>query len=164
MYLVPEQFKPKINNWLCGSIIRSSHGWVYVIGRYQEAKRAVASVVTEAKTWVWKEFFRTLNGLKEVLVNRQTTHKGKAGFGSGSVQQRRRTAIPSGDIGVWCKQWWKQTFGEILSPYQNAQQTGPVVPIFKKREWRVCSNYQGIILFSLPWKRKRRLQLVLTFI
>lgn len=33
---------------------------------------------------------------------------------------------------------------ELLSPYQTGQQTGPVVPIFKKSEWRVCSNYQGI--------------------
>ncbi|TWW64209.1 hypothetical protein D4764_03G0012170 [Takifugu flavidus] len=29
-------------------------------------------------------------------------------------------------------------------------QTGVVVPLFKKGEWRVCSNYRGIPLLSLP--------------
>jgi len=31
-------------------------------------------------------------------------------------------------------------------------QTGVVVPIFKKGDWRVCSNYRGITLLSLPRK------------
>ncbi len=31
-------------------------------------------------------------------------------------------------------------------------QTGMVVPIFRKREKRVCFNYQGITLLSLPVK------------
>ncbi|KAK3525692.1 hypothetical protein QTP70_005846 [Hemibagrus guttatus] len=30
--------------------------------------------------------------------------------------------------------------------------TGVVVPIFKKGDWRVCSNYRGITLLSLPGK------------
>jgi len=43
--------------------------------------------------------------------------------------------------------------------------TGMVVPIFKKGDQRVCSNYQGITLFSLPGKGharelERRLQLI----
>jgi len=31
-------------------------------------------------------------------------------------------------------------------------QTGVVFPIFKKGDWRVCSNYRGIPLLSLPGK------------
>ena len=31
-------------------------------------------------------------------------------------------------------------------------QTGVVVPIFKKGDQRVCSNYRGITLLSLPGK------------
>ncbi len=31
-------------------------------------------------------------------------------------------------------------------------QTGVVVPIFKKGDWRVCSSYRGITLLSLPGK------------
>ena len=31
-------------------------------------------------------------------------------------------------------------------------QTGVVVPLFKKRDQRVCSNYRGITLLSLPGK------------
>ena len=33
-----------------------------------------------------------------------------------------------------------------------AWQTGVVVPIFKKGDRRVCSNYRGITLLSLPGK------------
>ena len=29
-------------------------------------------------------------------------------------------------------------------------QTGVVVPLFKKRDWRVCSSYTGITVLSLP--------------
>lgn len=35
-------------------------------------------------------------------------------------------------------------------------QTGLVVPIFKKGDWRVCSNYWGITLLSLPGKAYAR--------
>ncbi|KAK3545682.1 hypothetical protein QTP70_010761 [Hemibagrus guttatus] len=31
-------------------------------------------------------------------------------------------------------------------------ETGVVVPLFKKGDWRVCSNYRGITLLSLPGK------------
>ncbi|XDV32946.1 hypothetical protein PO909_003592 [Leuciscus waleckii] len=31
-------------------------------------------------------------------------------------------------------------------------QTGVVVPLYKKGDWRVCSNYRGITLLSLPGK------------
>uniref|UniRef100_A0A8C9TUR8 Reverse transcriptase domain-containing protein n=1 Tax=Scleropages formosus TaxID=113540 RepID=A0A8C9TUR8_SCLFO len=31
-------------------------------------------------------------------------------------------------------------------------QTGVVVPLFKKGDWRLCSNYRGITLLSLPGK------------
>lgn len=34
--------------------------------------------------------------------------------------------------------------------------TGVVVLIFKKGDRRVCSNYRGITLFSLPWKAYAR--------
>ena len=31
-------------------------------------------------------------------------------------------------------------------------QIGVVIPLFKKGDWRVCSNYRGITLLSLPGK------------
>ena len=37
-------------------------------------------------------------------------------------------------------------------------QTGEVVPIFKKGDQRVCSNYRGITLLSLPRKVYSRVQ------
>ena len=44
-------------------------------------------------------------------------------------------------------------------------QTGVVVPIFKKGEWRVCSNYSRITLLSQPERvysrvLERRLRLI----
>ncbi|KAI3354213.1 hypothetical protein L3Q82_018753 [Scortum barcoo] len=35
-------------------------------------------------------------------------------------------------------------------------QTGVVVPLFKKGDRRVCSNYRGITLLSLPWEGLRQ--------
>ncbi|KAK3522624.1 hypothetical protein QTP86_028195 [Hemibagrus guttatus] len=41
--------------------------------------------------------------------------------------------------------WWSGTV-----PLDWA--TGVVIPLFKKGDWRVCSNYRGITLLSLPGK------------
>jgi len=64
---------------------------------YREAKRAVASVVTEAKTRVWEEFgeamekdFRSASRRFWQTVRR--LRKGKQG--SGCAQSGRRTAAP----------------------------------------------------------------------
>ena len=39
-----------------------------------------------------------------------------------------------------------------LGPVPLDWQTGVVVPLFKKGDRRVCSNYRGITLLSLPGK------------
>jgi len=64
-------------------------------GRYREVRRAAASAIAEAKTWVWEEFGEAME--KDfrlgVLANRPATQEGKAGLGSGHAQSGR-TADP----------------------------------------------------------------------
>ncbi|KAK3540137.1 hypothetical protein QTP70_026880 [Hemibagrus guttatus] len=68
---------------------------------------------------------------------------------------------------------WKEYFEDLLNPTDTPSveepeakdssawqsgtvpldwATGVVIPLFKKGDWRVCSNYRGITLLSLPGK------------
>ncbi|KAK3515797.1 hypothetical protein QTP70_032936 [Hemibagrus guttatus] len=89
---------------------------------YRQTKRTAAGVVLEAKTRVWEEF-------GEAMEEDYRTASGK--FWQ-TVRRLRRA-------------WWSGTV-----PLDWA--TGVVVPLFKKGDQRVCSNYSGITLLSLPGK------------
>jgi len=94
--------------------------------------------------------------LNEVLANRPTAQEWKAGSTPGCSQQGGELLTWTGDI----TGRWKEHFEELLNP---DWQTGIVVPLFKKGDRRVCSNYCGITLLSLPGKvyarvLKRRLR------
>ncbi|KAI3364214.1 hypothetical protein L3Q82_011023 [Scortum barcoo] len=104
------------------------------VDRYRQAKQATqpGRPVLEAKTRVWEE----LGG------------RGKAP----GVDEIRPEYLKSLDVvGLsWltrlCNIAWR------LGTVPLEWQTGVVVPLFKKGDRRVCSNYRGITLLSLPGK------------
>ncbi|KAK3561732.1 hypothetical protein QTP86_012988 [Hemibagrus guttatus] len=89
---------------------------------YRQAKRTTAVVVWEAKFRVWEEF-------GEAMEKDYQMASGKFW----QTVRRLRRAWRSGTVPL---DWT----------------TGVVVPHFKKGDWRVCSNYRGITLLSLPGK------------
>ncbi|KAI3371645.1 hypothetical protein L3Q82_024214 [Scortum barcoo] len=100
------------------------------VDRYRQAKQAAARTVLEAKTRVWEEFVARRLGVDEI----------------------RPEYLKSLDVvGLsWltrlCNIAWR------LGTVPLVWQTGVVVPLFKKGDRRVCSNYRGITLLSLPGK------------
>ncbi|KAI3369576.1 hypothetical protein L3Q82_024385 [Scortum barcoo] len=99
------------------------------IDRYRQAKQAAARTVLEAKTRVWEEFGEAMeedyrSASKEILANRPAPQKGEAVLCQHCLQ---------------CRCLW-------------SGKPGVVVPLFKKGDRRVCSNYRGITLLSLPGK------------
>ncbi|KAI3364645.1 hypothetical protein L3Q82_011429 [Scortum barcoo] len=130
------------------------------------SKLAAARTVLEAKTRVWEEFGEAAmeedyrSAFEEILANRPAPQKGEAvlcqhclqcGWGAVDLDwghcrtveeilrgspQSHLTCLPclwSGKLG-----WWS------------------LLPLFKKGDRRVCSNYRGITLLSLPGKVSRQ--------
>ncbi|TKS65417.1 Craniofacial development protein 2 p97 bucentaur protein [Collichthys lucidus] len=133
---------------------------------YRHAKRNAASAVAEAKTRAWEEFgeamesdFRTasrrfwttirrLRRGKQCTVNTVFSGDGVLLTSTGDVMGR-----------------WREYFEDLLNPTSTSSpvvvspisgaevaETGVVVPLFKKGDRRMCSNYRGITLLSLPGK------------
>ncbi|KAI3362912.1 hypothetical protein L3Q82_011508, partial [Scortum barcoo] len=144
-----------------------------LIDRYRQAKQATARTVLEAKTRVWEEFGEAMEedyrsvGLEEILANRPAPQKGEApkvtevvrkllGGKAPGVDEIRPEYLKSLDVvGLsWltrlCNIAWR------LGTVPLEWQTGVVVPLFKKGDRRVCSNYRGITLLSLPGKVSRQ--------
>ncbi|KAK3564144.1 hypothetical protein QTP86_008500 [Hemibagrus guttatus] len=148
---------------------------------YRQAKRTTAVVVSEAKTRVWEEFgeamekdYRTASGKFWQTIRRLRREEPEAGDSEVDsfitqaevtevVQQLLGGKAPGVDeirpeylksldvVGLsWltclCNIAWRS--GTV--PLDWA--TGVVVPLFKKGDRRVCSNYRGITLLSLPGK------------
>ncbi|KAK3517712.1 hypothetical protein QTP70_016085 [Hemibagrus guttatus] len=148
---------------------------------YRQAKQTTAVVVSEAKTRVWEEFgeamkkdYRTASGKFWQTVRRLRREEPEAEDSEVDsfitqaevteiVQQLLGGKAPGVDeihpeylksldvVGLsWLTRlcniaWWSGTV-----PLDWA--TGVVVPLFKKGDRRVCSNYRGITLLSLPGK------------
>ncbi|KAK3571245.1 hypothetical protein QTP86_005959 [Hemibagrus guttatus] len=148
---------------------------------YRQAKRTAARLVSEAKTRVWEEFgeamekdYRTASGKfwQTVQCLRREEPEAKDSEVDSFITQAEVTEVvqqllggkvPGVDeirseylksldvVGLsWLTRfcniaWWSETV-----PLDWA--TGVVVPLFKKGDRRVCSNYRGITLLSLPGK------------
>ncbi|KAK0140999.1 hypothetical protein N1851_021987 [Merluccius polli] len=90
----------------------------------------------------------------------QRLRKGKQGLAQAVFSRGGELLTRTGDI----VGRWKEHFEELLNPTNLFSvtwmsgtvpvewQTGVVVPIFKKGDRSVCSNYKGITLLSLPGK------------
>ncbi|TWW57341.1 hypothetical protein D4764_07G0000600 [Takifugu flavidus] len=118
--------------------------------RYRQAKWSAATAVAEAKTraWEvfgedrWKEYF-------EDLLNPTNTPSSEEGPGVDEIRPEFLKALDV--VGLsWltrlCSIAW--TSGAVPLDWQ----TGVVVPLFKRGDRRLCSNYRGLTLLSLPGK------------
>ncbi|KAK3523520.1 hypothetical protein QTP70_001888 [Hemibagrus guttatus] len=148
---------------------------------YWQAKRTTAAVVSEAKTRAWEEFgeamekdYRTASGKFWQTVRRLRRKEPEAedsevdsfitqaevtevvqqllGGKAPGVDEIRPEYLKSLDVVElsWltrlCNIAWRS--GTVPLDWV----TGVVVPLFKKGDRRVCSNYRGITLLSLPGK------------
>ncbi|KAI3365411.1 hypothetical protein L3Q82_010500 [Scortum barcoo] len=131
------------------------------VDRYRQAKQAAARTVLEAKTRVWEEFGEAMEEDYRSASKRfwQTVRRLRRGkqysantVYSAGVDEIRPEYLKSLDVvGLsWltrlCNIAWR------LGTVPLVWQTGVVVPLFKKGDRRVCSNYRGITLLSLPGK------------
>ncbi|KAI3360387.1 hypothetical protein L3Q82_002295 [Scortum barcoo] len=136
------------------------------IDRYRQAKQATARTVLEAKTRVWEEFGEAMEedyreeaeaGDSEVdssITQAEVTEVVRKLLGGKApgVDEIRPDYLKSLDVvGLsWltrlCNIAWR------LGTVPLEWQTGVVVPLFKNGDRRVCSNYRGITLLSLPGK------------
>ncbi|KAI3356949.1 hypothetical protein L3Q82_003594 [Scortum barcoo] len=138
------------------------------IDRYRQAKQAAARRVLEAKTRVWEEFGEAMEedylsvGLEEILANRPAPQKGKKQYSANTVYSAGGELLTSTEdiVGRWKKYFTsrissipptclpvrKQEAGdsEVDSSITRAEVT--------EGDRRVCSNYRGITLLSLPGK------------
>ncbi|KAK3508160.1 hypothetical protein QTP70_015359, partial [Hemibagrus guttatus] len=150
--------------WSCGRKLKkeSYRAWLArgtpeAAEAYQQAKRTTAVVVSEAKTRVWEEFgeaqryserdsevdsFITQAEVTEVV---QQLLGGKAP-GVDEIRPEYLKSLNVVGLTRLCNIVWRS--GAV--PLDWA--TGVVVPLFKKGDRRVCSNYRGITLLSLPGK------------
>ncbi|KAK3524458.1 hypothetical protein QTP70_029309 [Hemibagrus guttatus] len=148
---------------------------------YRQAKRTTAVVVSEAKTRVWEEFgeamekdYRTASGKFWQTVRRLRMEEPEAedsevdsfitqaevtevvqqllGDKALGVDEIRPEYLKSLDVvGLsWLTRLCNIAWRSGTVPLDWA--TGVVVPLFKKGDRRVCSNYRGITLLSLPGK------------
>ncbi|KAK3551449.1 hypothetical protein QTP70_017426, partial [Hemibagrus guttatus] len=148
---------------------------------YRQAKRTTAVVVSEAKTRVWEEFgeaiekdYQTASGkfwqtvrclrreepeaedseVDSFITQAEVTEVVQQLLGGKApgVDEIRPEYLKSLDVvGLsWltrlCNIAWRS--GTVPLDWT----TGVVVPLFKKGDRRVCSNYRGITLLSLPGK------------
>ncbi|TWW78262.1 hypothetical protein D4764_11G0003830 [Takifugu flavidus] len=96
----------------------------------------------------WKEYFKDLLNPTNVPSSEEA---GPGDLGTGSPISGAEVAEAPDLVGLsWltqrCNIVW--TSGVVPLDWQN----GLVVPLFKKGDRRVCSNYRGITLLSLPGK------------
>ncbi|KAK3551056.1 hypothetical protein QTP70_011498 [Hemibagrus guttatus] len=148
---------------------------------YRQAKRTTAVVVSEAKTRVWEEIgeamekdYRTASGKFWQTVWRLRREEPEAedsevdpfithaevtevvqqllGGKAPGVDEIRPEYLKSLDVvGLsWLTRLCNIAWRSGTVPLDWA--TGVVVPLFKKGDRSVCSNYRGITLLSLPWK------------
>ncbi|KAK3525020.1 hypothetical protein QTP86_013357 [Hemibagrus guttatus] len=148
---------------------------------YWQAKRTTAVVVSEAKTRVWEEFgeamekdYRTASRKFWQTVRRLRREEPEAGDSEVDsfitqaevtevVQQLLGGKAPGVDeirpeylksldvVGLsWLTRLCNIAWRSGTVPLDWA--TGVVVPLFKKGDRRLCSNYRGITLLSLPGK------------
>ncbi|KAI3375727.1 hypothetical protein L3Q82_003723 [Scortum barcoo] len=125
------------------------------VDRYRQAKQAAARTVLEAKTRVWEEFAEAGDSEVDSSITQaevtEVVRKLLGGKAPG-VDEIRPEYLKSLDVvGLsWltrlCNIAWR------LGTVPLEWQTGVVVPLFKKGDRRVCSNYRGITLLSLPGK------------
>ncbi|KAK3573193.1 hypothetical protein QTP86_015101 [Hemibagrus guttatus] len=148
---------------------------------YRQAKRTTAVVVSEAKTWVWKEFgeamekdYRTASGKFWQTVRRLRREEPEAEDSEvdSFITQAEVTEVVQQLLGGKAP-----GMDEIRPEYLKSLDvvglswltrlcniawrsgtvpldwaTGVVIPLFKKGDQRRCSNYRGITLLSLPGK------------
>ncbi|KAK3532938.1 hypothetical protein QTP70_003794 [Hemibagrus guttatus] len=148
---------------------------------YRQAKRTTAVVVSEAKTRVWEEFgeamekdYRTALGkfwqtvrhlrreepeaedseIDSFITQAEVTEVVQQLLGGKApgVDEIRPEYLKSLDVvGLsWLTRLCNIAWRSGTVPLDWA--TGVVVPLFKKGDRRVCSNYRGITLLSLPGK------------
>ncbi|TWW74689.1 hypothetical protein D4764_14G0006920 [Takifugu flavidus] len=133
--------------------------------RYRQAKRSTATAVAEAKTRAWEEFgeamendFRTAS--KSFWTTIRRLRKGKqctvntVYSGDGVLLTSTRDVVDR----------WKEYFEDILKPTNtpSSEEAGPGdlgtgshvsgAEVAEKGDRRVCSNYRGTTLLSLPGK------------
>ncbi|KAK3541999.1 hypothetical protein QTP86_009835 [Hemibagrus guttatus] len=148
---------------------------------YRQAKRTAALVVSEAKTRVWEEFgeamekdYRTASGkfwqtiwhlrreesevenseVDSFITQAEVTQVVQQLLGGKApgVDEIRPEYLKSLDVvGMsWLTRLCNIVWQSGTVPLDWA--TGVVIPLFKKGDRRVCSNYRGITLLSLPGK------------
>ncbi|KAK3521039.1 hypothetical protein QTP86_018753 [Hemibagrus guttatus] len=148
---------------------------------YRQAKRTTALVVSEAKTRVWEEFgeamekdYRMASGkfwqtvrhlrreepeaedseVDSLITQAEVTEVVQQLLGGKApgVDEIRPEYLKSLDVvGLsWLTRLCNIAWQSGTVPLDWA--TGVVVPLFKKGDRRVCSNYRGITLLSLPGK------------
>ncbi|KAI3371579.1 hypothetical protein L3Q82_024147 [Scortum barcoo] len=127
------------------------------VDRYRQAKQAAARTVLEAKTSGLGGVRKQEAGDSEVdssITQAEVTEVVRKLLGGKApgVDEIRPEYLKSLDVvGLsWltrlCSIAWR------LGTVPLEWQTGVVVPLFKKGDRRVCSNYRGITLLSLPGK------------
>ncbi|KAK3557563.1 hypothetical protein QTP70_030496 [Hemibagrus guttatus] len=148
---------------------------------YRQAKRTTAMVVAEAKARVWEEFgeamekdYRTASGkfwqtvqclrkeepeaedseVDSFITQAEVTEEVQQLLGGKApgVDEIRPEYLKSLDVvGLsWLTRLCNIAWRSGTVPLDWA--TGVVVPLFKKGDQRVCSNYRGIKLLSFPGK------------
>ncbi|KAK3525266.1 hypothetical protein QTP86_024908, partial [Hemibagrus guttatus] len=148
---------------------------------YRQAKRAAAWVVSEAKTWVWEEFgeamekdYRTDSWKfwQTVRCLRREEPKAEDSEVDSFITQADVTEVVQQLLGgkapgvdeirpEYLKSLDVVGLSRLTCLCNIAWQSGTVpldwatrvvVPLFKKGDRRVCSNYRGITLLNLPGK------------
>ncbi|TWW71179.1 hypothetical protein D4764_17G0006620 [Takifugu flavidus] len=176
---IPHRWCPPAGSGIAARLKKESY-WAFLAcetpeaaDRYRQAKRSAATAVAKAKTWAWEEFgeavendFRTAS--KRFWTTIRRLRRGK---------QCTVSAVYSGDVSEVVKKLlggkapgvdeirpeflkaldvlglsWLTRLCNIAWAVPLDWQTGVVVPLFKKGDRRVCSNYRGITLLSFPGK------------
>ncbi|KAK3513401.1 hypothetical protein QTP70_014229 [Hemibagrus guttatus] len=147
---------------------------------YRQAKRTTAVVVSEAKTRVWEEFGEAIGGGELLASTGDIVRRWKEYFedllnptDTPSVEEPEAedSEVDSFITQAEVTEVVQQLLGgkapgvdEIRPEYLKSLDvvglswltldwaTGVVIPLFKKGDRRVCSNYRGITLLSLPGK------------
>ncbi|KAK7884420.1 hypothetical protein WMY93_027543 [Mugilogobius chulae] len=139
------------------------------VDRYLQAKRTAARAVAEAKTRDWERFGEAMeedyrSASKKFWQTVRRLRRGKQCFTNTVYSAGGELLTSTGDV----VGRWKEYFEGLLNPTATSSDEeaetedseylksldviGMMVPLFKKGDRRVCSNYRGITLLSLPGK------------